>query len=127
VIGTATKKTAGAPAKLRLTADRKELTASGDDLCYVLVEGLDKEGVLCPDADNKISFEVDGPAEIAGVDNGDPLSIEPFQADYRKLFHGKAMLILRTKPGETGDIKITASGDGLESASIEVTSQGGSP
>jgi beta-galactosidase len=126
-IGTAVKKTAGALAKLQLTADRKELTASGDDLCYVLVEGLDKDNVLCPDADNKITFSIEGPAEIAGVDNGDPLSIEPFQADYRKLFHGKAMLILRTKPGEAGAIKITASGDGLESATAEVTVQRGSP
>jgi beta-galactosidase len=126
-IGTAIKKTAGALAKLQLTADRKELSATGDDLCHVLVEGLDKDGVLCPDADNKITFKIDGPAEIAGVDNGDPLSIEPFQADYRKLFHGKAMLILRTKPSETGAIKITASGDGLESATAEVTAQRGSP
>jgi beta-galactosidase len=126
-IGTAIKETAGAPAKLQLTADRKELAASGDDLCYVLVEGLDKDGILCPDAENKITFKVEGPAEIAGVDNGDPLSIEPFQADYRKLFHGKAMLILRTKPGEAGAIKITASGDGLESVTADVTAQRGSP
>ena len=120
-IGTAVKKTAGKLAKLRLTPDRTELTASGDDLSYVLVEGLDKDGVLCPLADNKIEFKIEGPGEIAGVDNGNPLSLEPFQADYRQLFNGKAMLIVRTREGEPGSIKITATSDGLEQASVEVT------
>ncbi len=55
-IGEATVRTAGAPAKLRLTPDRTELTATGDDLCYVLVEALDKDGVPCPLADNQVTF-----------------------------------------------------------------------
>jgi hypothetical protein len=122
-IGTAVKKTAGEPAQLRLTPDRTKLSASGDDLCYVLVEGFDKDGVLCPLADNKVSFEIEGPGDIAGVDNGDPLSMEPFQADYRQLFNGKAMLIVRTRASENGTIKITATSDGLKQASAEVSSE----
>ncbi|MCC7569639.1 MAG: hypothetical protein KO463_08535, partial [Candidatus Methanofastidiosa archaeon] len=55
---------------------------------------------------------------IAGVGNGNPLSLEPFQADYRKLFHGKAMLIVRTQPGRGGTIRIAATADGLESATV---------
>ena len=46
------------------------------------------------------SFKVDGPGEIVGVGNGNPLSLEPFQAGYRKLFFGKAMLIVRTIEGQ---------------------------
>ena len=46
------------------------MTASGDDLCYILVEALDQKDNLCPLADNLIRFNVDGPAEIAGVGNG---------------------------------------------------------
>ncbi len=121
-IGTATMKTAGEPAQVRLTPDRKELTASGDDLCYVLVEALGKEGVPCPLAENMIEFEVDGPAEIAGVGNGNPISLEPFQADHRQLFFGKAMLILRTQAGKAGPIKITAKSAGLTPTSVEVSS-----
>ncbi len=116
-------RTAGEPAKIRLTPDRKELSATGDDLCYILVEALDANDTLCPLADNLIKFKVDGPAEIAGVDNGNPLSYEPFQADYRKLFFGKAMLILRTKEGQTGDIRITAESDGLTPAGVVVQSR----
>jgi beta-galactosidase len=117
-IGAATMRTAGAPASMRLTPDRTDLVASGDDLCYVLVEALDNDGNLCPLADNEIHFEVAGPAEIAGVGNGNPLSLEPFQARGRKLFFGKAMLIVRTADGEAGDIRITATSNGLAPASV---------
>lgn len=113
-IGEAVMRTAGAPASIRLTPDRTELTASGEDLAYILVEALDKNGTLCPLADNMVRFEIKGPAEIAGVGNGNPISYEPFQADYRKLFYGKAMLILRTKEGESGTIRVTATADGLD-------------
>jgi beta-galactosidase len=122
-IGQEIMRTAGEPAKIRLTPDRKELSATGDDLCYILVEALDANDTLCPLADNLIKFKVDGPAEIAGVDNGNPLSYEPFQADYRKLFFGKAMLILRTKQEQNGDIRVTAESDGLTSADIVVQSR----
>jgi hypothetical protein len=122
-IGTAVMKTAGDPAQLRLTPDRAKLTASGDDLCYVTVEAFDKDGNLCPLAENKIDFKVEGPAEIAGICNGDPISMEPLQADHGKLFFGKTMLVVRTQEGTPGEIKIIASGDGLEGASVEVTSK----
>ncbi len=122
-IGQEIMRTAGEPAKIRLTPDRKDLKASGDDLCYCLVEALDANGTLCPLADNLIKFEVEGPAEIAGVDNGNPLSYEPFQADYRKLFYGKAMLILRTRQGQSGDILVTAESEGLTPADVAVKSQ----
>ena len=72
-------------------------------------------------ADNLIRFKVDGPAETAAVGNGNPLSIEPFQADYRKLFYGKAMLILRTKAGEGGPVRVTAASDGLTGAETTVS------
>ena len=66
---------------------------------------------------------MDGPAQIVGVGNGNPLSIEPFQADYRKLFYGKAMLILRTEPGQAGDVRITAESDGLTAGQAVVRSR----
>jgi beta-galactosidase len=117
-IGQAIMRTAGAPAAIRLTPDREQLSATGEDLCYILVEAVDEKGTLCPLADNLIRFKVDGPAEIAGVGNGNPLSLEPFQADTHKLFNGKAMLILRTKEGKSGEVRVTATSEGLTSATI---------
>jgi beta-galactosidase len=121
-IGQAVMCTADKPAVIRLTPDRKELAATGEDLCYILVEALDAKGTLCPLADNLIRFKVEGPAEIAGVDNGNPVSYEPFQADYRKLFYGKAMLIIRTIEGKPDSIRVTAKADGLKEGKTELHS-----
>ena len=113
-IGEAIMQTAGKCTQIRLTPDRTELTASGEDLSYILVEALDENGTLCPLADNLVQFAIDGPAEIAGVGNGNPMSFEPFQANDRKLFYGKAMLILRTIEDADGAIQVTASAEGLQ-------------
>ena len=115
-VGTAVARTAGAPAKLRLTPDRKHLATTGEDLAYILVEALDEKGTLCPLADNTVQFDVEGPAEIAGIGNGNPLSLEPFQASSHKLFYGKAMLIVRSVEGQRGAIRVTARAEGLEDA-----------
>jgi hypothetical protein len=122
-VGEAVMKTAGDPAKIRLTPDREQINASGDDLCYLLVEALDADGNPCPLADNVIEFEVEGPAEIAGVGNGNPLSLEDYQADHRKLFYGKALLIIRAEEGQGGEISITAKSDGLDSAMSKISAE----
>ena len=119
-IGEAVMQTAGPAARIQLTPDRRELTASGEDLSYILIEAVDEKGVLCPLADNTINFKVEGPAEIAGVDNGNPLSYEPFQADFRKLFYGKAMLIMRSVEGKTGNVLITAHSEGLRDGKTDL-------
>jgi len=102
---------------------RFELDATGEDLSYILVEATDNEGNVCPNAHNSIQFKVDGPATIAGVENGNPLSTESAVADHRKLFYGKAMLIIRTKHEETGVIKIEASSENLMPEKIELISK----
>jgi beta-galactosidase len=119
-IGQAIMRTAGKPAAIRLTPDRKQLSATGDDLCYILVEAVDDKGTLHPLADNSVQFKIDGPAEIAGIGNGNPLSLELFQADTHKLFNGKAMLILRTMEGQGGKVSVTAESDGLPPTDITV-------
>jgi beta-galactosidase len=122
-IGEAIMRTAGEPAVIRLTPDRTQLYASGNDLCYILVEAVDDKGTLCPLADNLIKFRIDGPAEIAGVGNGNPMSLEPFQADSRKLFYGKAMLILRIKEDKAGTVRVIAESEGLRPATVTVRSR----
>jgi beta-galactosidase len=119
-IGDTVVRTAGEPAQLRLTPDRKRLATTGEDLSYILVEALDEKGTLCPLADNTVGFEVQGPAEIVGIGNGDPLSLEPFQASSHKLFYGKAMLIVRSVEGQRGAIRITARSAGLEDGQVRL-------
>jgi len=112
-IGQATMKTAGQPAAIRLTPDRKKLSPTQVDLSYILVEAVDDKGNLCPLADDRIYFTVQGPAAIAGIDNGNPMSFESFQTDNYKLFYGKAMLVIRTE-GKPGDIQVIAKAEGLK-------------
>ncbi len=104
--------TAGAPAGLRLTADRDHLNADGYDLSFITVQVTDKEGNEVPHAQNTIRFEVEGPARIVGVDNGSPISHEPFKADYRKAFNGKCLVILQSTESP-GTVKLTAVLDSL--------------
>lgn len=106
-------KTAGAPAQIRLVPDRTEIDSDGQDLSYVSVLIEDKDGNLCPNAENLVRFFVEGAGEIAAVGNGNSSTVELFNVDYRRAFYGKAMLIVRSKPGETGEIKIRAFSDRL--------------
>ncbi|HEX8022697.1 beta-galactosidase GalB [Mucilaginibacter sp.] len=109
--------TAGAPAKIELIADRSQIKADGKDLSFVTVKILDKDGNVVPDADNKVSFKINGEGFIASVDNGDPVSHDPFKADYRKAFHGLALAIVQAKE-KAGTITFTASADGLQSSTL---------
>jgi beta-galactosidase len=112
-------RTAGAPAKLELTADRSRLKADGKDLSFVTVRVLDKDGNLIPNADQLISFKLEGDAEIAAVDNGSPISHESFQANQRKAFNGLALAIIRA--GEkASNVTLTASSAGLQSATVAI-------
>ena len=115
--------TTGLPAQVKLTADRTELTADGDDLAYITVDVLDKAGHLVPDADNIIHFTVEGAAEVAAVGNGDSATIEPFIADYRRAFNGKAVLIIRTVTGKAGDITVSAYSKELNVEPIKLTAK----
>lgn len=114
--------TAGAPARIELTADRSNIKADGKDLSFITARILDKDGNVVPDADNEISFKIDGQAFIAGVDNGDPVTHDPFKADWRKAFHGLALAIVQTKH-TPGTIKFTATAKGLEGASVTLVAK----
>lgn len=115
IVGEATVKTAGPPAALKLSPERRWVRADGQDLAYILVEARDSQGILCPLADHQVTFSLHGPGTLAATGNGNPLALEPFQRPLRKLFFGRAMLIVRST--ETpGEIEILAQSDGLTSA-----------
>ena len=107
--------TAGEPAQIRLTPDRSTIKSNGTDLNFVTVEILDKDGNLCPNADNLVQFSVDGKGFIAGVDNGSPISLERFKAGKRKAFYGKCLVVLQNN-GKKGKIKLKAESEGLSHA-----------
>jgi Beta-galactosidase/beta-glucuronidase len=109
--------TAGTPDHIRLTADRSSNTHGG--LVFVKAEIVDKDGNLCPGADNQIFFNVNGEASIAGVDNGSQTSMERFKANNRKAFFGRCMIVLRTS-NTSGEIKLTGKAVDLKDGYIKI-------
>ncbi|WP_258136603.1 beta-galactosidase GalB [Mucilaginibacter phenanthrenivorans] len=109
--------TAGAPAKIELLADRKNIKADGKDLSFITVKILDKDGNVVPDADNLVNFKINGEGFIAGVDNGDENNHDSFKVDYRKAFNGLALAIVQAKQ-KGGNITFTATSKGLQSATL---------
>ncbi len=99
-------RTARKIAKIVLIPDRKSLTTSFDDVANVEVQLLDENGTLVPTAADLIAFTVEGPGKIIGVDSGNIMSTERFQASGRKAYQGRALATLRAT-GD-GDIKLTA-------------------
>jgi beta-galactosidase len=119
--------TAGAPAGLEAVPDRSVIRADGRDLSFVAVRVVDGTGLVAPRADNRIRFTVEGPGEIVATDNGDPTSLEPFQARERKAFSGLCLVIVRAKAGRTGRITLTASSEGLRDGVTSIAAIAGGP
>jgi beta-galactosidase len=104
-------------------ADRNVIQADGDDLSFITVRVEDADGNLCPLANNLVHFRVSGSGRIAGVDNGNAATVEPFHANRRKAFNGLALLIVRSSSNEPGSIDVAASAEGLEGAHLEIDSR----
>lgn len=113
--------TADKPHHLVLTADRTIINADGEDLSYVTVEVVDKDGNVCPNANNQLSFEVDGAGAFRAVCNGDATSLEMFHLPTMKAFSGKLVVTLQSLE-EAGEIELTVKGDGLKNGTITIKS-----
>lgn len=120
---TESMKTAEAPARLILSADRSSIRADGVALCFVTVRVTDHTGVTAPRANDHIKFTIEGPGEIVATDNGDPTSFEPFPSPERNAFNGVALAIVRATRGP-GRIRISAHSGTLQGGSITVQSVG---
>ncbi len=116
-------KTAGIAAKIVGTPDRPTVANDGKDLSFITVAVADKNAQMVPRSMNLIHFEVSGPGEIVATDNGDPTDITPFPSKDRKAFNGLALVIIRAKRGQSGQIQVIAKSDGLEEARTMVTAK----
>ncbi len=110
-------KTATEPSSIKLTADRSVIKADGLDLSYINIELLDKEGVVNPESDQELFFELEGPGEIIGVDNGNLKDSSLYQSNSRTTWNGKALVIVRSKR-KSGTVKLKVVSDRLPSAEI---------
>jgi beta-galactosidase len=116
-------KTTDAPDKLAASVDRSKIEADGKDLAFITIRVTDKNGLTVPTANNKIKIEIKGNGELAGTDNGDPNNFIPFPSHDNDAFSGMMLVIVRSKPGVTGSITVTAKSPRLKDASVVIKSR----
>lgn len=112
-------KTAGRSYRIRTTVDRREISADGKDLAFVTIEVIDKDGNLCPRADNLLFFDVEGAASLKAVCNGDPTDQTSFASDYMRTFNGKLVVVLQASD-KSGKAKLKVYGGHLKPAISEI-------
>ena len=117
VVLTEKRETTGEPATIRLTADRTEIDADGEDVAVLRVEALDKQGRPVPTAGNLVGFKVSGNGKLIGVGNGDPNCQESDKDPKRSLFNGLAQVIVQATK-QPGEIHIEATKEGWEGSEL---------
>jgi beta-galactosidase len=110
-------KTTGPAQALALKAERSLLRANANDLAFITVSVVDKKGLLVPRTNNQLKFQISGPGEIIGLDNGDATSFEPFQGTEHSAFNGLCLVTIRST-GQPGEIALEVVSDGLKPARI---------
>ena len=118
-VSTAELRTAQAPTRIELSADRARIRTDGQDLSYITVELVDTRGVRNPKAENLVKFAIAGPGTIVGVGNANPVSTESYQQPQRKAWQGRCLLIVKSDK-QAGKIVVKASTAGLRPAQIVI-------
>ena len=115
-------RTAGKAAALKLTPDRHILNADGEDLCFVNVSLVDKEGNPVPADSRLVKVKVSGAGSFKAIANGDPTCLESFQQPQMHLFSGQLTVLVQagTQPG---DISVEVSGKGVKKATLKIKTE----
>jgi beta-galactosidase len=122
VVATVEISTTGEPAAIRLSTDRAELAADRRDVAHIVVEILDQQGRVVPDAANDIAFTLQGEARLIGVDNGDPQSHDSYKTPHCKAFNGVCLAVVQST-AKAGRIRIAASSPALRPAELTIESK----
>ncbi len=107
-------------AELRLTPDKTELAADGEDMIFVEIAAYDKNGTHVANANNRVTVKVSGAGRLVGLDNGDSSDYEQYKGISRRLFSGKLLAMIAASD-KTGDINVTVSSPSLPDSSITLT------
>jgi beta-galactosidase len=119
IVYTTTVATAGVPAALRVSADKKSITSNGEDIVHIKVEIVDVNGTVVPDANNEIQFEVKGEGKLIGVENGNQSDLTSPTSKIKKAFNGLILGYIQSTQ-KKGNIDIKVSSNGLKDAEITI-------
>lgn len=138
-VGEDVKRTAGEPAQMKFSVETPDhepiacmvegctdehnvlLNADGNDLAFITVSLLDKDGNECPLADDELTFEVKGAGTFKAACNGDATSLDSFTQPHMRLFSGKLVIVVQSK-AQKGDIILTVK-DGKRNMEKSLTLQ----
>jgi beta-galactosidase len=109
--------TAGKPYKIILEPDRATISADGDDISFVTVSVVDKNGIPCPTISEQLTFSVKGKGVYRAACNGDATSLEPFQLPTMKLFNGRLVVLVQSTD-QAGEVELSVSGKRLKSGKV---------
>ncbi len=122
VVATKILHTTGEPAAIHLEVDRPVIRADRQDLGYVSINIVDKNGHIVPNAATQINLSVEGAGELVAAGSAHPYDMASFQQPECQTFQGRALAIIRPTL-EAGDIEFTATADGLERAKVIIQTQ----
>lgn len=112
-------RTAAKAHHLVASANRSSLQANGDDLAYITIQVADKDGNILPTDTREVKFTVKGAGSYEATANGDPTSLNSFQAPSNRLFSGAATAIVRSADAP-GTLTFTVSAKGVKPATITI-------
>jgi beta-galactosidase len=113
-------KTVGAAAKVLLKPDHTTLYADGEDAASIEVDIADADNNLIVTAADQVSFTMTGAGRSLGIASGDWNSSEPFKATTRKVFHGRALIVMQSTT-VPGTINLTVNSGSLTPATLTLT------
>ncbi len=112
--------TAGPPRRVQLQTDAAELAADGHDVAQLTIAIVDEHGIRVPDAENEVTFTVEGPVNLLGIDNGRIAGAVDYQDNRCDAYRGRGLAIVRSQR-HPGTATIRASAAGLEPAELSIT------
>ncbi len=121
-VETVTLTTAGDPVAIRLTPDKTTLTADNQDLAYVIVEVVDAEGRVVPDAEVPVEFNVSGNAMLKAAGNALLKDPDPYYDSKATTWKGRAMAILKSTDRK-GNATLKATAPGLKASTLRLSSK----
>ena len=106
------------PTTTKLSSDKVSVDINSDDLVFITCDLVDKNNVIVPTANNRITFTIEG-GTIIGTDNGDATCVEDYRSNIKSAFNGKVLCVAKHN-GINGNMVIKANGDGLAEQTITI-------
>ncbi len=117
-----TLRTSSEPASIRLTPDRNLINADGQDLAFINVDVLDKDGNIVSDADIPLTVSVKGRATLLAAASANLKDLEPKTSPKVTTYKGKAIIVVRSgRKARKAVISATMpKGNGSKSTSLTI-------